>query len=48
MSRKGKRVAISAEDLYQDLELWYPYLRFKEEGAELLEVLWTSGKLIYF
>jgi protease I len=31
---KGKRVAILAEDLYEDLELWYPLLRFKEEGAE--------------
>lgn len=31
---KGKRVAILAEDLYEDLELWYPLLRLKEEGAE--------------
>lgn len=48
MRLKGKRVDILAEDLYQDLELWYLYLRFKEEGVELLEVLWTSSKLIYF
>jgi protease I len=33
---KGKRVAILAEDLYEDLELWYPLLRFKEEGAEVV------------
>jgi protease I len=33
---KGKRVAILAEDLYEDLELWYPLLRFKEEGAEVM------------
>jgi protease I len=34
----GKRVAIFAEDLYEDLELWYPLLRFKEEGAEVVVV----------
>jgi len=27
-----KNVAVLVEDMYQDLEVWYPYLRFKEEG----------------
>ena len=35
---KGKRVAIFAEDLYEDLELWYPLLRLREEGAEVVVV----------
>ncbi len=35
---KGKRVAIFAEDLYEDLELWYPLLRLKEEGSEVVVV----------
>ncbi len=35
MRLQGKRVAILAEDLYEDLELWYPYYRLKEEGAEV-------------
>jgi protease I len=35
---KGKRVAILAEDLYEDLELWYPRLRLTEEGAEVVVV----------
>jgi protease I len=35
---QGKRVAIFAEDLYEDLELWYPLLRLKEEGAETVVV----------
>lgn len=35
---KGKRVAILAEDLYEDLELWYPLLRLQEEGAEAVVV----------
>jgi len=34
----GKRVAIFAEDLYEDLELWYPRLRLQEEGAEVVVV----------
>jgi protease I len=29
----GRRVLILAENDYEDLELWYPLLRLKEEGA---------------
>jgi protease I len=32
---QGKRIAILAEELYEDLELWYPALRFREAGAEV-------------
>jgi protease I len=32
---KGKRVLVLAEDIYEDLELWYPTLRLREEGAEV-------------
>jgi protease I len=35
MSLSDKRVAILAEDLYEDLELWYPYYRLLEEGAKV-------------
>ena len=35
MGLKGKRVAILAEDMYQELELWYPVLRMREAGAEV-------------
>ncbi|MDI6852363.1 MAG: type 1 glutamine amidotransferase domain-containing protein [Deltaproteobacteria bacterium] len=38
MRLTGKRVAVLAENLYQDLEVWYPYLRLLEEGAEVLIV----------
>ena len=29
----GKRIAILAENLYQEMELWVPYYRLREEGA---------------
>jgi protease I len=35
---EGKRVAVLAEDHYQELELWYPLLRLREAGAEVLVV----------
>jgi len=35
---KGKRIAILAEDTYQELELWYPLLRMREAGAEVTVV----------
>jgi protease I len=38
MSLSGTRVAILAENLYQEMELWVPYYRLKEEGAEVTVV----------
>jgi protease I len=35
---KGKRVAILAETLYQDQELWYPLFRLQEAGAKVTVV----------
>jgi len=35
MQLKGKKVAVLAAPLYEDNELWYPYYRLKEEGAEV-------------
>lgn len=37
----GKRVAILAEELFEDLELWYPLLRLREAECEM-EVLGTG------
>ena len=44
-SLQGKRVAILVEDLYQDLEVWYPYYRLKEAGAQVVFV--GTGKPAY-
>ena len=38
MELKGRRIAILAEDTYQELELWYPLLRMREAGAEVTVV----------
>ena len=44
MGLTGKRIAILAEDNYQDLELWYPLLRLREEGAEVMVIGTGSAK----
>jgi len=33
-----KKIAVLVEDIYQDLEVWYPYLRLKEAGFEVYTV----------
>lgn len=33
-----KKIAILVEDQYQVLEVWYPYLRFREEGMKTVFV----------
>ncbi len=38
MELEGKRVAVLAEDMYQEMELWYPLLRLREAGAETFVV----------
>jgi protease I len=32
----GRRIIVLAEDMFEDLELWYPVLRLREEGAEVV------------
>ena len=46
MRLSGKRVAILAENLYQEMELWVPYYRLKEEGAEV-KVVGGGGAKTY-
>jgi protease I len=35
MGLEGKRIIVFAEDMYEDPELWYPYYRMIEAGAEV-------------
>ncbi len=46
MKLRGKRIAILAENNYQELELWYPLLRLREEGAEV-KVIGTGSADTY-
>jgi len=46
MQLKGKRVAILAENMYQEMELWVPYYRLKEEGADV-HVVGAGGAKSY-
>jgi protease I len=35
MDLSGRRVAVLAEDHYENLELWYPVMRLREAGAQV-------------
>jgi protease I len=42
---EGKRIAVLAENMYEDMELWYPLIRLREAGAEVSVVAPTAGAL---
>jgi protease I len=43
---EGQRVAILAENYYEDMELWYPLLRLRAAGAEV-RVVGMPGVAVY-
>ncbi len=46
MKITNKKVAVLVEDLYQELEVWYPVLRLREAGASVI-VVGTGTKKVY-
>jgi protease I len=46
MKLAGKRIAILAENMYQEMELWVPCYRLREEGAEV-KVIGAGGAISY-
>jgi protease I len=46
MKLAGRRIAILAENMYQEMELWVPYYRLREEGAEV-KVVGAGGAKSY-
>ena len=43
MTLAGKKVAVLAENQYDERELWYPNLRMREEGAQVVVVAPAKG-----
>jgi protease I len=45
MKLQNARVAVLVENLYQELELWYPVLRLREAGVQVTIVGPTAGEV---
>jgi protease I len=45
MELKGTRVAVLAEEMYEDLELWYPVMRLREAGADVKIIGPKAGEI---
>src|SRR5580700_6571157 len=45
MELRGKRIAVLVDTAYQEMEVWYPYYRFQEAGAECVLVGAEAGKV---
>ncbi len=43
MKLSGKRIALLVAEDYQELEVWYPYYRLIEEGADVVRVGAKAG-----
>jgi protease I len=44
MELKGKRVVMLVDQLYQEMEIWYPLYRLQEAGVEVVTVGAEAGK----
>jgi protease I len=45
MELRGKRIAVLVDTTYHEMEVWYPYYRFQEAGAECVLVGAEAGKV---
>ena len=43
MELQGKKIAILVDQMYQEMEVWYPLYRLREAGAAIITVGATAG-----
>ena len=41
----GRKIALLLDQEYQELEVWYPYYRFREAGADVFRIAPKAGEV---